>query len=63
VSGEEEIWFVFQKLKYIYDSAEKKRFEEVKLPTELSFRQYVDWKGHQDDKELRKAEKTFSKNK
>ena len=35
----------------------------MKLPTDLTFRQYVDWKGYQDDEELRKAEKTYSKNK
>ena len=35
----------------------------MKLPTDLTFRQYMDWKGYQDDEELHKAEKTFSKNK
>jgi len=63
VSGEEEIWFTFQKLNYFYNAGEKKQFEEVKLPTDLMFRQYMDWKGYQDDEELRKAEKTYSKNK
>ena len=63
MSGEEEIWFVFQKLRYVYDAGEKKRFEEVKLPTDLTFRQYMDWKGYQDDQELHNAEKTFNKNK
>jgi len=63
VSGEEEIWFIFQKLRYVYDADEKKQFQEVKLPADLTFRQYMDWKGYQDDEEIRKAEKTFSKNK
>lgn len=63
MSGEEEIWFTFQKLRYVYDAGEKKQFQEVKLPTDLTFQQYMDWKGYQDDEELRKAEKTYSKNK
>jgi cation-transporting ATPase 13A1 len=59
----EDISFTFQKLKYIYDAHEKKKFEEVKLPTQLSFSQYLDWKGYQDDEELKQAEKLYSKNK
>lgn len=63
MSGEEEIWFIFQKLRYVYDAGEKKQFEEVKMPTDMTLRQYMEWKGYQDDEELHKAEKTFSKNK
>ena len=63
MSGQEEIWFVFQKLRYVYDAEEKKQFQEVRLPVDLTFQQYMDWKGYQDDEELRKAEKTYSKNK
>jgi len=62
-TGNEDISFTFQKIRYVYDAQEKKMFEEVKLPTQLSIRQYLDCKGYQDDEELKQAEKLYSKNK
>lgn len=62
-SQKQEVWFVFQKMKYIYDAEEKKQFLPVYFPVDLTFKQYMDWRGYQEDDELGAAEKKYGKNK
>ena len=57
-----QIWFVFQKTKYLYDSEEKKRFQPVAFPVDLTIRQYMECKGYQED-DLKVAEDKYGKNK
>ena len=63
VTKKMEIWFVFQKMKYLYDSEEKKQFVPVSFPIDWIFKQYIDWKGYQDDLDTSTAEKIYGKNK
>ena len=56
------MWFHFQKTKYVYDSEEKKRFLPVQFPVDWSMRQYMDWRGYQEEDDLKAAEKKFGKN-
>ena len=53
---------MFQKTKYLYDGVEKKKFVPVMFPVAESMQTYLDWKGYQDDEEVRHAENTFGKN-
>ncbi|ESO00564.1 hypothetical protein HELRODRAFT_113120 [Helobdella robusta] len=55
-------WFEFQKTVFIYDSKEKKRFAEVTYPTDWSMQRYMDWKGYQEDEEVKRAEKHYGHN-
>jgi cation-transporting ATPase 13A1 len=59
---EKELWFLFQKTKYIYDGEEKKTFVQITFPVNHSMQFYMDWKGYQDDAELADAEKQFGTN-
>ncbi|KAK7094549.1 endoplasmic reticulum transmembrane helix translocase-like [Littorina saxatilis] len=58
----EELWFQFQKTKYLYDGDEKKQFVHVTFPIDHSVNFYMDWKGYQDDEEVAAAEKKFGIN-
>ena len=49
-------------MRYVYDWREKKRFEQIELPINRLLSDYMDWKGYQDDEELKCAEKMYSKN-
>lgn len=60
--GEQSLWFMFQKTKYLYDGEEKKTFVSVEFPVAESVQTYLDWKGYQDDEEIRHAENKFGKN-
>jgi len=62
LSDEEDIWFIFQKTKYIYDAKEKKDFKQINFPVDLKFSHYVDWKGYQEDDDIRKATRIYGKN-
>jgi len=62
VSGEKDIWFVFQKMKYMYDSEERKCFKQVKFPVDWQFKQYMEWKGYQEEEDITKAEKQYGRN-
>ncbi len=61
-TGKEEMWIVFQKMTYLYDAEEKKQFQPVEFPVNHSFKQYMEWKGYQEDAEIAKAEKKYGKN-
>ncbi|KAF8774031.1 endoplasmic reticulum transmembrane helix translocase-like [Argiope bruennichi] len=54
-------WFKFQKTKYIYDF-EKKSFQGLTFPDNLSFKHYQEWKGFADETELKAAESKYGKN-
>ena len=56
------IWFEFQKMKYVYDAEEKKRFEPVDFPTRLTMREYVESRGYENDEQIEEASKKFGKN-
>nr|XP_018900940.1 PREDICTED: manganese-transporting ATPase 13A1 [Bemisia tabaci] len=58
---EELIWFLFQKTKYLYDE-EKKQFRNLQFPVHKKFSQYIDWKGLQDDVEIKRTGDIFGKN-
>ena len=62
-SDEEVIWFKFQKLKYIYDSEEKKAFLSVDFPIDHSMAFYKNAKGYQEESEITKYSTKYGKNK
>ena len=61
-TGLEEIWFVFQKMTYTYDSEEKKTFLPVDFPCDLHLKSYMDWKGYEEEDQLKAAERKYGKN-
>lgn len=58
---EPDIWFLFQKSKYVYDW-DKKTFHTISFPTNKTFGEYVDSKGFIDDEHVSVAEKDYGKN-
>ena len=60
--GQEVIWFVFQKVKYYYDSEEKKQFNAVQFPVHHSYDYYNKWKGLQTDQQVTTASKRYGAN-
>ncbi|XP_059059301.1 endoplasmic reticulum transmembrane helix translocase [Achroia grisella] len=56
-----DLWFIFQKSKYIYDW-DKKTFHTVEFPTNKSYEEYMESKGYTDDESVEIAEKEFGKN-
>lgn len=57
-----DLWFIFQKTRYMYDREEKKQFVSAKFPVDLSVNEYMEWKGYQEEEELKLAEKKYGKN-
>ncbi|XP_062617317.1 endoplasmic reticulum transmembrane helix translocase-like [Saccostrea cucullata] len=57
-----DLWFVFQKTRYMYDREEKKQFVSAQFPVDLPVSHYMDWKGYQEEEELKQSEKKFGKN-
>lgn len=60
-SKNDQIWFVFQKTKYIYDP-DKKTFRGIEFPINEPFSSYMNCKGYQDDKDIQEAEEQYGKN-
>lgn len=56
-----DLWFIFQKSKYIYDW-DKKTFHTVEFPINKSYEEYMESKGYLDDESVEIAEKEFGKN-
>lgn len=56
-----DIWFMFQKSKYVYDW-DKKTFHTIQFPTNKTYEEYIESKGFCDDEAIEVAEKEFSKN-
>ncbi len=50
-------------MKYVYDSEEKKQFLPVQFPVDWTFKQYMEWKGYQEEELIKQAEKIYGKNK
>ncbi|KAH3794144.1 endoplasmic reticulum transmembrane helix translocase-like [Dreissena polymorpha] len=61
-NGVEELWFNFQKTKYSYDREEKRQFVALTFPVSHSVHHYLEWKGLQEEEDIRHAENTFGKN-
>ncbi|KAM3962708.1 endoplasmic reticulum transmembrane helix translocase [Aphomia sociella] len=56
-----DVWFIFQKSKYLYDW-DKKTFHTVEFPVNKSYEEYMASKGYSDDESVETAEKEFGKN-
>lgn len=56
-----DVWFIFQKSKYIYDW-EKGTFHTVIFPTDKPYEYYMESKGYSDDEAIELAEKEYGKN-
>ena len=54
-------WFVFQKIKYMCDTSEKKQFSAVEFPINETMEIYSSSKGL-DDAQIVKARMTYSDN-
>ncbi|XP_066599826.1 endoplasmic reticulum transmembrane helix translocase [Prorops nasuta] len=60
--NEQDPWFIFQKTKYYWDPA-KESFRGLQFPIDKSARQYHEWKGYLDEKEVAAAEEKYGQNK
>ncbi|XP_072937344.1 endoplasmic reticulum transmembrane helix translocase [Epargyreus clarus] len=56
-----DVWFIFQKSKYVYDW-NKKTFCTVDFPINKTYEEYMESKGYLDDESIDVAEKEFGKN-
>ncbi|XP_026487368.2 endoplasmic reticulum transmembrane helix translocase [Vanessa tameamea] len=56
-----DVWFIFQKSKYVYDW-DKKTFHTVEFPANKTYEEYTESKGYIDDESIATAEKEFGKN-
>jgi manganese-transporting P-type ATPase len=56
-----DVWFIFQKSKYVYDW-DKKTFHTVEFPVHKTYEEYMESKGFLDDEAIDVAEKEFGKN-
>nr|SVE74947.1 EOG090X00J5 [Daphnia dolichocephala] len=56
-----KIWFIFQKTRYNWDF-EQRHFKGTWFPTSYNYQYYLDWKGYQNDAEIKEAENNFGKN-
>ncbi|OWF35828.1 manganese-transporting ATPase 13A1-like [Mizuhopecten yessoensis] len=54
--------FYFQKMHYVYDREEKKQFVEVKFPTDRSVGYFSEWRGYQEDSDVKDVEKSYGRN-
>lgn len=62
INNEPVYWFIFQKLKYVWDS-NKKEFRGIEFPIHLPLENYYNAKGHEDEKEVDVAEQSLGNNK
>ena len=56
------LWFQFQKLKYVFEGDDKKRFELIQFPDSSPFAEYAQSKGFVDDDAVARARGYFGKN-
>ncbi|XP_060069748.1 endoplasmic reticulum transmembrane helix translocase-like [Ylistrum balloti] len=54
--------FYFQKMHYVYDREEKKQFIQVKFPTDRTVGYYSEWRGYQEDSNVKEVEKIYGRN-
>lgn len=57
-----EIWFTFQKTKYVYSGDEKKTFQGIEFPVSLMINDYLEWKGYENDAHIDEASGKYGKN-
>ncbi|XP_033643148.1 manganese-transporting ATPase 13A1-like [Asterias rubens] len=57
-----EIWFSFQKTKYIYDAEEKKQFQSVQFPVDLPLKEYQSWKGYMEEADVADVKNKYGDN-
>lgn len=50
-------------MKYLYDWEEKKQFRAVEFPINLRMKDYLDWKGYQDETDMEAAKHKYGGNK
>lgn len=55
------MWFIFQKTKYVWNE-EAEQFEGLQFPINNIFRDYMEWKGYQEDSDIAEAEVKYGKN-
>ncbi|XP_067232731.1 manganese-transporting ATPase 13A1 [Chanodichthys erythropterus] len=60
--GSESLSFEFQKIRYVYDSKEKKRFLQVAFPINVPMSHFQNWRGYQEEAQLQAAEKSYGTN-
>nr|CAB3224441.1 manganese-transporting ATPase 13A1 [Phallusia mammillata] len=58
----DKIWVEFQKMVYVFDAEEKKRFLPVEFPTNNMFKYYQNWKGYQDEESCEMSKEEFGDN-
>lgn len=56
-----ELWFMFQKSKYVYDW-DSGMFHTVQFPVDKLYEEYMEAKGYLDDEATNRAEKEYGKN-
>jgi cation-transporting ATPase 13A1 len=61
VRTEEEVYFIYQKRKYVWN-AEKKQFEKVKYPTDLAYRDYLESRGLITKEVLEDSKRRYGRN-
>uniref|UniRef100_A0A673FTV7 Endoplasmic reticulum transmembrane helix translocase n=1 Tax=Sinocyclocheilus rhinocerous TaxID=307959 RepID=A0A673FTV7_9TELE len=60
--GAEILSFEFQKIRYVYESKEKKCFLPVAFPINFPMSHFQNWRGYQEEDQLRAAEKRYGTN-
>ncbi|XP_043091467.1 manganese-transporting ATPase 13A1 [Puntigrus tetrazona] len=60
--GAEILSFEFQKIRYVYDNKEKKVFLPVAFPINFPMSHFQNWRGYQEEDQLRAAEKRYGTN-
>ncbi|XP_030646641.1 endoplasmic reticulum transmembrane helix translocase isoform X2 [Chanos chanos] len=61
-NGEEILSFEFQKIRYVFDSRERKCFMPVAFPINQPMGYFQAWRGYQEEADLRAAEKRYGTN-
>ncbi|XP_076122513.1 endoplasmic reticulum transmembrane helix translocase [Alosa pseudoharengus] len=61
-NGEGILSFEFQKIRYVFDRKEKKRFLPVAFPVDQPMGYFQAWRGYQEEADLRAAEKRYGTN-
>ncbi|XP_076609590.1 endoplasmic reticulum transmembrane helix translocase [Chaetodon auriga] len=61
-NGEGILSFEFQKIRYVFDHKEKKRFLPIAFPISHPLGYFQSWRGYQEEAELRAAEKHYGTN-
>lgn len=60
-STQPDVWFIFQKSKYLYDWS-KKSFRTIEFPINKTYEEYMESRGYLDDEAIDTAEKEFGRN-